>query len=93
MIFALSSIVPMLIGIGAGILYGYSFVIQQRSMFFQSNQTRAASFFIVRILIMSFVGSYLLRSPVIPSILGVLGFVVIFWSVLLIKKANLYEEH
>ena len=93
MITNIAFILPVITGIIAGLLYGYSFVLQQRSIFFQANSTRAISFFIARIMIALVTGSYLLQSPQIPSILGLLGFTIIFWAILLTTKAKLYEGH
>lgn len=86
-------ILPVITGIIAGLFYGYSFVLQQRSIFFYANQTRATAFFIARVIIMVIAGSYLLQSPKIPSILGLLGFTIVFWAILLTTKAKLYEGH
>ena len=88
---AVNSIIPVAIGIGAGLIYGYSFVMQQRSIFFHEHKSYANVFLMARIIIISLLGSYLLRSPLIPSILGLVGFIVIFWTIILIQKASLYE--
>ena len=43
-------------------------------------------FFIIRMLILFGMAKYLLRSELIPSILGIILFVVIFWLVILRVK-------
>jgi len=93
MIALLNHFIPLLVGISSGLIYGYSFVLQQRSIFFHANKMRAISLFALRILLLCMVGSYLLRSPVIPSILVAVGFAIFFWSVILMQKAKLDERH
>jgi hypothetical protein len=88
-----SSIVFLMITCAlAGLVYGYSFVLQQRSVFLKPNSARAITFFIIRLLTGIAMGSYLLQSPMIPSILGLLTFTIIFWAIILLTaKAKLYD--
>lgn len=80
----------------AGLVYGCSFVLQQRSIFNPTHATthriKHISFFLARILVLCFTGRYLLRSAVIPSILGAITFFSMFWVILLAVRAYAYER-
>ncbi len=86
----------LFISASAGLVYGCSFVLQQRSIF---NPTHAAAqrikqigFFLTRIVVLCFTGRYLLRSTIIPSILGAITFFSMFWVILLAVRAYAYER-
>jgi hypothetical protein len=89
-------IVPVLIGAVAGIAYGCFFVLQQRTIFFArihpTQRTQQIGFFLARILILLCAGRYLLRSAMIPSILGTIAFFSMFWLVILVIRAQTYER-
>ncbi len=89
-------ITPLIIGACSGILYGCSFLFQQRGIFFAQTTSRSRIqqlvFFLVRILILIGTGHYLLRSAVIPSILSSIAFFGMFWFVIIVVKAQLYER-
>ena len=86
----------VLISACAGIVYGCSFVLQQRGIL--STSTLAPSrlqqfvFFLARILTLVLTGYYLLRSPMIPSILGSITFFSMFWLVILAVRTRAYER-
>ncbi len=89
-------IVPVLIGAVAGIAYGCSFILQQRTIFFThikpTQRIQQIGFFLARILILFCAGHYLLRSAMIPSILGSIAFFSMFWLVILVVRAQTYER-
>ncbi len=88
--------VPVLVGAGAGIAYGCSFVLQQKPIFFARikppQRIQQIGFFLARILILFCAGQYLLRSAMIPSILGSIAFFSMFWLVILVVRAQTYER-
>lgn len=80
----------------AGIVYGCSFVLQQRSIFSATNASihrlQQIGFFLARIIVLCLTGQYLLRSTLIPSILGSITFFSMFWLVILAVRAQTYER-
>lgn len=86
----------VLISACAGIVYGCSFVLQQRGILstsaLQPSRLQQIGFFLARILILGVTGQYLLRSPMIPSILGSITFFSMFWLVLLAVRTQTYER-
>lgn len=86
----------VLICLSAGLVYGCSFVLQQRSIFSPThgitNHMKPIAFFLVRILALCCTGYYLLRTPTFLSILGSITFFVMFWLVLLVVRAQSYER-
>lgn len=91
----LSYLSPVLVGGVAGLLYGYSFLLQQRRAFggdhSLSGRLSKVGFFLFRIVILFYAVKYLLRSELIPSILGIIVFMVIFWLIILRVKVFPYE--
>lgn len=88
-------IAPLVTGCILGLVYGYSFVLQQRSIFFKNNSRiplKSFLFFPLRIIFFILIWYYLLRSPVLHSILMMSVCMVIFWLVILNKKTQLYEQ-
>ena len=89
-------IVPVLIGIGAGLAYGCFFALQQKTIFFanikSTQRFQQIGFFLARILLLIGAGYYLLRSSMIPSILGSIAFFSMFWLVILVLRAQTYER-
>jgi len=83
---------PLIVAPIAGIVYGYSFAIQQRSIFLSGVAQKSLICFFIRILILAFVIPYLLQSPAIPSILGIILFAIMFWVIILTTKARRNEE-
>ncbi len=83
-------------GGGAGILYGYSFILQHKGIAFgisaQNNWKHSVAFFFMRVGILFFIGRYLLQTPLIPSILGSIGFFSMFWLIILQVKAKSHEQ-
>ena len=91
-----SIITPIASGIFLGLIYGYSFVAQQRSIFFPEVLAflvfHHSSFFPLRIIFFVLTWYYLLRSPILHSILMMIICMVIFWLVILNTKTQLYEQ-
>lgn len=89
-------ITPLIIGACGGMVYGCSFLFQQRGIFFADNSRRSHMqqliFFLVRMIILISIGQYLLRSAIIPSILSSIAFFGMFWFVIIVVKAQLYER-
>jgi hypothetical protein len=87
---------PIVMSACAGLIYGCSFVLQQRGFLFKNgvatHPAEQALFFLLRIFILFSIGRYLLRSAGIPSILGTLTFFSMFWLVILLVKAHKYER-
>ncbi len=81
----------------AGLLYGYSFLLQQQSWVSGGYTLRGRlvqiSFFIARIVILFGTAKYLLRSELIPSILGIVVFIALFWQVILRVKVSHNERN
>ena len=92
----LSSILPILVGISAGLCYGGSFILQQKNLLFDSknllDRLPQLVFFLIRIGILFYAGSYLLRSALIPSILGSIAFFGMFWLVILMTRFRFHER-
>ena len=90
-------LLPIVVSAISGLLYGYSFLLQQQSWLSSGYTLRGrivqVSFFIARILILFGMAKYLLRSEVIPSILGVIVFIVLFWQVVLGAKGSPNERN
>ena len=88
---------PIAVCIVSGLLYGYSFLLQQQSWVSGGYSLRGRlvqiSFFISRIVILFGMAKYLLRSEVIPSILGVIVFIALFWLVILRVKVSYNERN
>ena len=88
---------PSAVCVVSGLLYGYSFLLQQQNWVSGGYSFRGRmvqiSFFISRIIILLGTGKYLLRSEVIPSILGVVVFVALFWLVILRAKVSHNERN
>lgn len=90
------SLFPTLIGCTAGLLYGCSFILQHKGMFQQValyHRAQSIAFFLLRIGILFIVGNYLLQTPLIPSILGSIGFFCMFWLIILQVKAKFHERN
>jgi hypothetical protein len=90
------SIISLIVGLIAGIIYGSSFVLQQRGFLISKavpiNEATRLLLFVTRIAILAICFYYLLRSPVIPSILFGIAFVAIFWTIIVVTiKARSYE--
>lgn len=87
----LELIASVIIGSIAGIVYGLSFVAQQKRVFSSpANQskinTQALLFFLLRVLLLSIAGYYLLRLSSNQIILNILiSFVISFWLTILKK--------
>lgn len=89
-----SSFIPILISCAAGLIYGLSFLLQHKTLLMGTGQHRAnnVAFFLIRIGILFMIGNYLLQMPLIPSILGSIGFFCMFWLIILSVKAKPYEQ-
>lgn len=91
-------ILSLIVGFLIGLFYGYSFVLQQRSIFFLQSTSYTSSKIIVILLFLSRVcliglcSLFILRSSIINSILVILTFVTAFWLIILKKKAIFHEE-
>ncbi len=89
------SFIPILVSCGAGVLYGGSFLLQHKSLVTTVGiHTRAQNiaYFCIRIGILFILGKYLLQIPLIPSILGSIGFFCMFWLIVLQVKAKPHER-
>lgn len=88
---------PILVAAIAGLLYGYSFLLQHHSWMRGGYTLRgrviSVSFFVARFTILLGAIKYLLRSALIPSILGVVLFIAIFWLVIMRVKVTNHERH
>jgi hypothetical protein len=87
--------VPILVGCSTGFAYGLSFIWQHKGLFgIKAIQNRAQmiAFFFIRIGLLLYAGNYMLQAPLIPSILGSMGFLIVFWLIIMQVKANLYER-
>ncbi len=86
---------PIGVGLVAGLLYGVLFLLQQSSwvdaMRYRVGRMSRLVFFIMRVVILFYTARYLLRSELIPSILGAMVFIVVFWLEILIVKGFLHE--
>ncbi len=88
-------LMPALVGITAGFVYGIQFALQQRYLF-AHNHTHSpakrtvllALLFLARMTVLAGTIYYLLRLPLLPSILVIAMFVVTFWLVILHTKAH-----
>lgn len=79
----------------AGLLYGFIFLLQQKNLFSSSaysNRLQQIGYFILRLVLLVFIGHYLLRSAFIPSILGTITFFGMFWLMVIMIKARIYER-
>ena len=90
------SIATIALGLITGIIYASSFVLQQRGFLFSPgiplNRAAQLLLFVGRICILGVCFYYLLRSPLIPSILAVVAFVITFWTIILVTvKARSHE--
>lgn len=87
---------PFLFAAVGGMLYGISFLLQHRALLMgksiQTNRAQAVGFFLLRILILWALGSYLLRMPALHFILASIVFFGIFWLTILFAKAKSYER-
>ena len=86
---------PIGVGLVAGLLYGVLFLLQQ-SPWFDTMRSRVGRtsrlvFFVMRIVILFYTARYLLRSELIPSILGAMVFIVVFWLLILSVKVFFHE--
>jgi len=73
-------------------MYSYAFVTQQKNIFlFSSPITTTASFFVIRLAILTICAWYLLHSTMRDSILLLTSFIMTFWVFLLLKKARLHD--
>mgnify|MGYP003985325293 CR=1 FL=1 len=96
-----SDIASFFAGIFLGLLYGLSFVVQKKRalLFFKKNISNRAvfiksfGFFALRIILLALILYYLLLSAWINFIMLALGFMVSFWTIILIKKASFYETN
>src|SRR3989344_3794554 len=83
---------PLLSGCAAGSIYGVLFLLQHRQLVFQQtiviHKAQSFAFFLGRILMLWILGTYLLHSQLIVSILATVGFISIFWLVLLLKARS-----
>lgn len=89
------SFTPILISCATGLLYGISFLLQHKTLLMVKvgqNRANTIAFFLVRIGILYMLGNYLLQMPLIPSILGSIGFFCMFWLIILSVKAKPYEQ-
>lgn len=83
----------LLVGILIGFVYGYSFVLQQKSIFSVNAKPLIASLLsIVRVIILGITFTISLRTTQINPILVAVTSIVIFWIIILIKKASLYAR-
>ena len=83
------------VGCMAGAVYSCSFILQHKGLFgikTTQNTAHSIAFFIIRLGIILLVGKYLLQAPVLPSILGLIGFLSVFWLIILQIKAKSYER-
>lgn len=76
-----------------GSFYGYSFVLQQKSIF----SVKIKPLFItilstIRMLIVGIVFTISLRTGQINPILLTVTFIIVFWIILFIKKATFYAK-
>ncbi len=89
-------IAPIFLSACAGIVYGCSFVLQQRGILFAHSKNvhpaQQFAFFLTRICILLVTGHYLLRSPMIPSILSTIAFFSMFWLIILVIRAQKNER-
>ncbi len=95
MSFIIQNVAPIFVGLISGIAYGSSFLLQHRGIFSATplrNTVRRIGFFGARIAIIFLAGQYLLRSALIPSILGSMAFFSMFWIMVLTVRAHLYER-
>ena len=80
----------------AGLLYGCSFVLQQKSIFLSQNagtqRLKQLGYFGIRLLILGYTGYYLLRLDLLPSILGLVLFLSMFWLIILMARARIHER-
>ncbi len=91
----LHSFFPILVSCGAGLLYGCSFLLQHKSIIINvdyNNRAQSIAYFLIRIGILFMIGKYLLQIPLIPSILGSIGFFCMFWLIILQVKAKPHER-
>lgn len=91
----LEHVAPIFIGLISGLAYGSSFFLQHKGIFSATtsqNKVGQIGFFCIRIAIIFLAGQYVLRSALIPSILGSMAFFSMFWIVILTIKAQLYER-
>ena len=88
---------PIAVCVVSGLLYGYSFLLQQQSWVSGGYTLRgrivSVSFFVARLVILLGTMKYLLRSEVIPSILGAVVFIALFWQVILRAKVSHNERN
>ena len=86
---------PVFISSILGFIYGCTFLLQhKKTLFAKTHNTRAhgIAFFIIRIGILFGVGNYLLRTPLIPSIISIISFFAVFWVIIFQAKAKVYEQ-
>ncbi len=93
-----SALVSACIGIFTGLMYGLSFVLQQRRVFRvtaseQPNLLVVSLLSIVRFSILATLWYYLLRWPSIDFILVLMFFLVTFWLIILKKRPTQDEGH
>ena len=86
---------PIGVGLVAGLIYSGLFLLQQSTwvgdMRSRVGMMSRLLFFIMRIAILLYIARYLLRSELIPSILGAMVFIIVFWLVILSVKVFLHE--
>ena len=94
-----SDLLSFFIGLGIGFLYGLSFLFQGKkalSLFKLGSKKvvffRAVTFFALRIIILAIILFILLPLKFIKPIIVVLGFIVAFWTLIIMKKAAFYES-
>lgn len=81
----------IVVGALIGFFYGYSFVLQQKSIFSIKNQLLLSiAISTIRIFLTGIVFILLLHTQQINPILVTVTLIVIFWIIILIEKASLY---
>lgn len=94
-------LLSLVVGIAAGIMYGFSLIAQNINFFPKNNplfikgkQKTFISFFlisIVRIFLIGLLLYYILHTQTLNIILVMLAFLITFWFIIIKKKALYYE--